>query len=301
MQVAGVISVASTAIIRIPTTRTSTCTPAGGFDEIGRRRWSVDGQSVPVFNDKHLHWRWKDALHMYQTAKRMETPLMAGSSLPLVRAVPTTLPERDLEIEVHRGGRLWRRGSYAFHAMEMLQSLIERRRGGETGVKAVTSVSGDAVWQAERDGRWRRDLLEAALAASPLRAAGKLEEKLQPSAPFYLIEHRDGLQSCVAMANGVARQFTVALKLKGQDQPVATLFPIGGRTSLRTLRLPAAGHRGDDSHRQAVVSRRAEPCWSPACSAPPCTAWLRTANACRRPNSAFATRPAIGLSPITSN
>ncbi|MEQ8784777.1 MAG: hypothetical protein RIC55_00690 [Pirellulaceae bacterium] len=182
------------------------------------------GRVVPVFSDKHLHWRWKDALHMYNTSRRMKIPFMAGSSLPLGWRVPTTLPPHDLEIEdavaVGYGGA----ESYAFHAMEMLQSLIERRKGGEKGVAAVSSAAGEGVWRAEREGRWSRKLVEAALAAQPLRAKGTLEEKMSDKAPFYFVDHRDGLKTTVAMVNGVAREFSVALKLKGVDKPVATLF-----------------------------------------------------------------------------
>jgi len=182
------------------------------------------GQVVPVFNDKHLHWRWKDAIHMYNTAKRMKIPFMAGSSLPLGWRVPTTQPGRDLEIEdavaVGYGGA----ESYAFHAMEMLQCLIERRKGNETGVAAVSSATGEDVWKAEREGRWSRELVEAALAVQPLSLQGKLMEKMSDKAPFYFVDHRDGLKATIAMVNGVARQFSVALKLKGVKQPVATLF-----------------------------------------------------------------------------
>jgi hypothetical protein len=40
----------------------------------------------------------------------------------------------------------------------------------------------------------------------------------------YLLEHQDGLKSAVIMANGLADQFTTALKIKGQAEPVGTWF-----------------------------------------------------------------------------
>ena len=36
----------------------------------------------------------------------------------------------------------------------VLQSIVESRRGGETGVSEVQLLEGDAVWRAAADGRW---------------------------------------------------------------------------------------------------------------------------------------------------
>jgi hypothetical protein len=104
--------------------------------------------------------------------------------------------------------------------------MIERRKGGESGVKSVQAVRGAAAWKAEREGRWSQVLLEAAFAAMPNTPQGKLKDKLRPDAPFYLFEHRDGLKSAVAMANGTARSFGFAAKLKGREEPVAVWFEL---------------------------------------------------------------------------
>ena len=44
--------------------------------------------------------------------------------------------------------------SYDFHALEMIQCMAERRRGGETGVVACRRLRGDAVWKAMEAGGW---------------------------------------------------------------------------------------------------------------------------------------------------
>src|SRR5271166_5509834 len=47
------------------------------------------GRCVPVFNDKHLSWRWDWAREMVETSRRMGFPLMAGSSLPVTWRIPS--------------------------------------------------------------------------------------------------------------------------------------------------------------------------------------------------------------------
>ena len=46
------------------------------------------GRSVPVFNDKHLSWNWEWAQSMVATAKALNFPFMAGSSLPVTWRMP---------------------------------------------------------------------------------------------------------------------------------------------------------------------------------------------------------------------
>ena len=48
-----------------------------------------------------------------------------------------------------------------------MQCMLERRKGGETGVRAVQMIEGDAVWKARRrQARWSRELLVSALSRS---------------------------------------------------------------------------------------------------------------------------------------
>ena len=53
-----------------------------------------------------------------------------------------------------------------FDALEAMQCMLERRKGGETGVKAVQLLEGDDVWVARNAGRWSNDLLSSALSRS---------------------------------------------------------------------------------------------------------------------------------------
>jgi hypothetical protein len=63
------------------------------------------------------------------------------------------LPERAKiaeAVSIHGGGV----ESYDFHGLEVLQSMIEARRGYETGVEQVQFLQGTALWKAADDGLW---------------------------------------------------------------------------------------------------------------------------------------------------
>ena len=59
-----------------------------------------DGRTVPVFNDKHLSWKWEWSKEMVDTAHAMGFPLLAGSSLP----VTWRMPSIDLPYGAEVGG-----------------------------------------------------------------------------------------------------------------------------------------------------------------------------------------------------
>jgi hypothetical protein len=44
-------------------------------------------------------------------------------------------------------------------------SMVERRKGGESGVKSVQYLAGQAVWEARDAGLWSQELAEAAVLA----------------------------------------------------------------------------------------------------------------------------------------
>lgn len=192
------------------------------FDEIVQT-FEKCGQVVPVFNDKHLAAPWADAKHMYDTARRMKVPFLAGSSIPVAwRSPPLTLP-RDCDLREALALGFGGLEAYGFHALEGLQCMVERRKGGETGVARVQAVQGDAIEQALAAGRWSEDLFAAAVATTPPPAGGH-PKKMSDKTVFYLIEYRDGLKAAVAMETGMAPQFAFAGRLGGEPQPAATCF-----------------------------------------------------------------------------
>lgn len=190
------------------------------FEEVVNT-FAATGSSAPIFNDKHLGYAWEDAKWMYDQARRMKFPLMAGSSVPTGWRKPDL--ELPLNVDLDEALAIGYSGieSYGFHTLELLQCMIERRRGGETGVKAVTCLEGPAVWQAAAQGRWSRSLVDAAAATIADRSPKPPEQACNNPIAF-LIEHTDGFHSTALLLDGFASQFAFAGRLKGSATPVAT-------------------------------------------------------------------------------
>ena len=89
------------------------------------------GRAVPVFNDKHLSYNWHDALWMVERAAHLGAHFMAGSSAPLGWRSPWL--EHPLDTAIDEALVVGYAGldSYGFHALEVLQCMVERRVGGE--------------------------------------------------------------------------------------------------------------------------------------------------------------------------
>jgi len=189
------------------------------FDEIVAvfRR---SGKVAPVFSDKHLSYRWDWAKEMYDTARHLKIPFMAGSSVPLAqRRPPLELPRRAKiteAVSIHGGGV----ESYDFHGLEVLQSMVEARLGYETGIARVQFLQGDALWKAADAGQWSPALAQAALDAEPNSGRQLAKELIRPpnpgdiGTPFVshgiLLNYRDGLRAIVlAAATGGALSGTL--------------------------------------------------------------------------------------------
>jgi hypothetical protein len=210
------------------------------------------GHSVPVFNDKHLSWNWDWAKEMYDTSRRMGFPLMAGSSLPVTWRTPSI--EMPLESRVREAVCVCYGGvdSYDFHGLETLQCMVERRRGGETGVKWVQAYRGDNVWKAQQDGVWSKDLVEAALCRShTLKPARTGFNHIMPSIDemktlvkdpvAYRYEHSDGLSCTMLLMSGLVEDFNFAARIDGQPGVLSTQMYLPmppARTSLANFFSP---------------------------------------------------------------
>ena len=184
---------------------------------------------VPVFNDKHLSYKWDDAKFMVEAARDRNIAFLAGSSLPVAWRYPALELDAADTIEsvvsVGYGGL----EAYGFHTLEMHQAMIERRKGGETGIASVQALRGDEIYRAAEQGRWSVELFQSALKAVPNNVSASPDWTKQENAAMYLMDHRDGLKSAVAMVGGLTPEFAFAAKLKGRAEPAATWLRLQDR------------------------------------------------------------------------
>jgi hypothetical protein len=193
------------------------------FDEVVHA-FRLLGRRVPVFSDKHLSYDWLGARWMYDLARHEGVPLMAGSSLPVAWRAPELRLPIGAELESALALGYADLDAYGFHALESLQCMVERRRGGETGVKSVRCLSGSAVWQAAAAGLWPNSLLDA---LEPLRAA-----VLPPARPvtplasdeLFLVNYSDGSTGFVCMLDSVGECFAFSCQRRGIAEPDRCIF-----------------------------------------------------------------------------
>ncbi len=177
---------------------------------------ATSGRSVPVFNDKHLSYNWYDAKWMYDRARKLNIPFMAGSSVPLFWRDPWL--EHNLETNLEEALVLSYGGldAYGYHAFEALQAMVERRKGGETGITSVQCLEGEDVWQAGNEGVWSRDLAEAAILVGETKE-GNMEELCKEPVVF-LIAYNDGLEAAILHLRGFANEWSYASRVDGEIQ-----------------------------------------------------------------------------------
>ena len=187
-------------------------------------------QFVPLFNDKHLSYRFDWAKEMVATARQYNIPFLAGSSVPLAQRKPAIAIKKGARIvqaiSIH-GGPV---ESYDFHALEVLQSMVENRRGGETGVKRLTFYEGDQVYQAAKAGIFDMELADAAMTAElghSIDDFGKLkgEDEITPHAIVY--DYVDGLKATILRVGKSSTRWNFACRIKGSAAPLATSFYVG--------------------------------------------------------------------------
>ena len=181
--------------------------------------------SVPIFNDKHLSWSFRQARRMVEISRELRFPMLAGSSVPVARREPSI--DSPFGAACKHAVAISYSGLdiYGFHLLEALQCMVERRQGGETGVRAVQCLENQACWDYIENTAWVKRLFEAALAQSNTRKPGNMKQLVKTPAVF-IVDYNDGLTAAAFLMTGMLEDFTVALDVEGQPTPVSTLMDL---------------------------------------------------------------------------
>jgi hypothetical protein len=172
-------------------------------------------RSVPVFNDKHLSYSWDEAKWMFDKSRELNFPLTGGSSIP----VHYRKPEIELEIDTPIKSSVMLGGApdegALFHCVDVLQAFVERRRGGETGVKSVQCIRGPETWKWTESNPWAAKLLESVRNQFGLKP-GHFQQVEKPN--VCIVEYNDGTKAAIYNSRDVG--WTYAGEIQGRKDPV---------------------------------------------------------------------------------
>ncbi len=186
------------------------------FEQIAKV-FREDRRVVPVYSDKYFACEWADAQRMYDTVRQMKIPFMAGSTVPLTWRRPSLQFPRGIHLKEALAVSYSDLEEHTYHAIELLQAMVERRAGGETGVESIRCVEGPEVWAMADRGEWSRKLLDAALATR----VNKVEEDRSVPPQAFFVKYRDGLKATILNLNGFTRDYLFAASEAGQAEPHA--------------------------------------------------------------------------------
>jgi hypothetical protein len=171
-------------------------------------------RSVPVFNDKHLSYNWDDAKWMFDKSRELGFALTGGSSIPTYFREP----EIELAIDTPLKNSIVIGGAAdegaIFHCIDVLQAFVERRKGGETGVKAVQSIRGPDTWKWVTSNAWASGLLDAVAKRFSVTPASLRESD---RANACIVDYNDGTRGAVISGRDVG--WTFAGDVEGQSEP----------------------------------------------------------------------------------
>jgi hypothetical protein len=171
-------------------------------------------RSVPVFNDKHLSYNWDDAKWMFDKSRELNFPLTGGSSIPIYFRKPEI--EIDIDTPIKHSIVIGGAGDEGgiFHAIDVLQGFVERRKGGESGVKTIQAIRGSEAWKWVANNPWASKLLDAVAKSFDFKPGHFQEE---PQTNICVIEYNDGTKAAVIGGRGVG--WTYAGEIEGRNEP----------------------------------------------------------------------------------
>lgn len=186
------------------------------------RVFDASNRSVPLFTDKAFSYSWLDSMWVYRRAKELNVPMMAGSSAPYWWRAPNLIHPLGTRITEAVGIGYSTLDAYGFHVIEILQCMLERRKGGETGVKSVEGLMGDDVWAAIDSGKISAELVDAACNQIQYHRVGPMREIVKNPAAV-IVNYKDETRGTSLLLNEYVNQ-NWAYAAKADGKTVATKF-----------------------------------------------------------------------------
>lgn len=192
------------------------------------------GRCIPLYFDKHFSWNPEYAREMAVRLKRVGLPFFGGSCTPHNPMVPVPIPLAGRHIQRVAMTSYGELEGYHFHALEVLESVIENRAGGESGLQAITAWQGDSCWPAIKKGRLPFHLFDSALRVLDTdtreSAWTRIKEESEPIEIFELA-YRDGLVATIVRLQGTLKAWAWACDVEGEEAPLAAA-PVNGSRDL---------------------------------------------------------------------
>lgn len=186
------------------------------------RVFDASNKSVPVYTDKALAYSWLDSKWIYDRSKELNVPMMAGSSLPYCWRDPDFEHPIGTKISEAVAIGYGSLESYGFHVAEILQCMIERRTGGETGVASILGLGGDDVWGAMDSGKISQKLVDTACNKIKNKASGSMRD-LVKTPQAVIVQYIDGTKGAILLLNEYVKSgWAYAANTEGKT--VATEF-----------------------------------------------------------------------------
>jgi hypothetical protein len=167
---------------------------------------------IPIFSDKHLSYQIEDTVWMYEQLKRRKLPFMGGSSIPHTPYVP------EINVKIFEDAKEFlvvsfsaATEAYGYHALEVLQSIAEKRSGGESGVRAVYALEGDQVWEAMDRNQWPEDLMLSALTLFK-RDEDSHPRQSEDIPVLFAVDYKDGTKGFVIQQDRLTDQWAFAFR-----------------------------------------------------------------------------------------
>ncbi len=198
--------------------------------------------------------------------------MLAGSSLPVTWRLPELELPLECEIEDALMVGVGSSDPMDYHALEAMQCMVERRRGGETGIKSVQLIEGRRRLESGRRG----PLVEGPAGGRPLAlrpapgqnarrrpAAGSRRQRRaaqdRPAAGGLLhrTPRRDADHAC-SCSTARLRDYTFACRLKGSDRNSLDAVLPHADAERHVLRLPGVEDRRDVRHGRSPLPGRAD-------------------------------------------